>query len=116
MSRANSRCRYLCWISEEAGRPRFHVRAQDEPRGETAAPTPRAAWANVRPTLLYPILPERIDKLDTVVQWLHYRFLSLLTAKIIVTIMTNVNPKIRRIKIDFCHYSVNNLDRYIVLD
>uniref|UniRef100_A0A2A4J0G2 Histone-lysine N-methyltransferase n=1 Tax=Heliothis virescens TaxID=7102 RepID=A0A2A4J0G2_HELVI len=47
MSRANCRCRYLCWISEEAGRPRFHVRAQDEPRNECAAATPRAAWANV---------------------------------------------------------------------
>ncbi|CAB3239125.1 unnamed protein product [Arctia plantaginis] len=47
MTRANTRCRYLCWISEEEGRPRFHVRAQDEPRGELAAPTPRAAWANV---------------------------------------------------------------------
>lgn len=47
MSRANTRCRYLCWISEEEGRPRFHVRAQDEPRDELAAATPRAAWANV---------------------------------------------------------------------
>ncbi|KOB72492.1 F/Y rich protein, partial [Operophtera brumata] len=47
MVRANARCRYLCWISEEEGRPRFHVRAQDEPRYENAAPTPRAAWANI---------------------------------------------------------------------
>ncbi|XP_072939829.1 uncharacterized protein [Epargyreus clarus] len=47
MSRANSRCRYLCWISEEGGRPRFHVRAQDESRQEMCAPTPRAAWAAV---------------------------------------------------------------------
>ncbi|XP_075971400.1 uncharacterized protein LOC142973507 isoform X2 [Anticarsia gemmatalis] len=47
MSRANTRCRYLCWITEDEGRPRFHVRAQDEPRHELAAPTPRAAWANV---------------------------------------------------------------------
>ncbi|KAL0832574.1 hypothetical protein ABMA28_000774 [Loxostege sticticalis] len=47
MCRANSRCRYLCWISEEEGRPRFHVRAQDEPRTERAAATPRAAWAAV---------------------------------------------------------------------
>lgn len=45
--RANNRCRYLCWISEEEGRPRFHVRAQDEPRHEASAPTPRAAWANI---------------------------------------------------------------------
>ncbi|CAH0763958.1 unnamed protein product [Diatraea saccharalis] len=47
MCRANSRCRYLCWISEEEGRPRFHVRAQDEPRTELAAATPRAAWASI---------------------------------------------------------------------
>ncbi|XP_063824510.1 histone-lysine N-methyltransferase 2C-like [Ostrinia nubilalis] len=47
MCRANSRCRYLCWISEDEGRPRFHVRAQDEPRTERAAATPRAAWAEV---------------------------------------------------------------------
>ncbi|CAK1598526.1 unnamed protein product [Parnassius mnemosyne] len=47
MSRANSRCRYVCWISEEEGRPRFHVRAQDEARRELSAPTPRAAWAAV---------------------------------------------------------------------
>ncbi|XP_047528678.1 histone-lysine N-methyltransferase 2C-like [Vanessa atalanta] len=46
MRRANSRCRYVCWISEEEGRPRFHVRAQDE-RQEMSAPTPRAAWAAV---------------------------------------------------------------------
>lgn len=46
MCRANSRCRYLCWISEEEGRPRFHVRAQDE-RHEASAPTPRAAWAAI---------------------------------------------------------------------
>nr|XP_034830079.1 uncharacterized protein LOC117987231 [Maniola hyperantus] len=47
MRRANSRCRYVCWISEEEGRPRFHVRAQDETRQELSAPTPRAAWAAV---------------------------------------------------------------------
>ncbi|CAH2071742.1 unnamed protein product, partial [Iphiclides podalirius] len=47
MSRANSRCRYVCWISEEEGRPRFHVRAQDESRRELCAATPRAAWAAV---------------------------------------------------------------------
>ncbi|KAL4711710.1 hypothetical protein ACJJTC_003477 [Scirpophaga incertulas] len=47
MCRANSRCRYLCWISEEEGRPRFHVRAQDEPRSEQVAATPRAAWATI---------------------------------------------------------------------
>ncbi|XP_059056838.1 histone-lysine N-methyltransferase 2C-like [Achroia grisella] len=46
-ARANSRCRYVCWISEEAGRPRFHVRAQDEPGDEASAATPRAAWAAV---------------------------------------------------------------------
>ncbi|XP_052740662.1 histone-lysine N-methyltransferase 2C isoform X2 [Bicyclus anynana] len=47
MRRANSRCRYVCWISEEEGRPRFHVRAQDEAQQELSAPTPRAAWAHV---------------------------------------------------------------------
>lgn len=47
MRRANSRCRYVCWISEDEGRPRFHVRAQDD-RQEMSAPTPRAAWAAVR--------------------------------------------------------------------
>ncbi|XP_039749482.1 histone-lysine N-methyltransferase 2C-like isoform X7 [Pararge aegeria] len=47
MRRANSRCRYVCWISEEEGRPRFHVRAQDETLQELSAPTPRAAWAAV---------------------------------------------------------------------
>ncbi|VVD00696.1 unnamed protein product [Leptidea sinapis] len=47
MSRSNSRCRYVCWISEEDGRPRFHVRAQDDARHEMCAPTPRAAWAAV---------------------------------------------------------------------
>ncbi|CAG9559873.1 unnamed protein product [Danaus chrysippus] len=47
MRRANSRCRYVCWISEDDGRPRFHVRVQDESRHEMSAPTPRAAWAAV---------------------------------------------------------------------
>ncbi|XP_041970566.1 histone-lysine N-methyltransferase 2D-like isoform X2 [Aricia agestis] len=47
MRRANSRSRYVCWISELEGRPQFHVRLQDEPRYEVAAPTPRAAWAQV---------------------------------------------------------------------
>ncbi|KAI5633886.1 PHD-like zinc-binding domain-containing protein [Phthorimaea operculella] len=47
MTKANSRCRYLCWISEEEGKPRFHVKSQDEGKGETCAATPRAAWATV---------------------------------------------------------------------
>lgn len=47
MRRANSRCRYVCWISEEEGRPRFHVRVQDDAPHEASAPTPRAAWAAV---------------------------------------------------------------------
>ncbi|XP_026321911.1 uncharacterized protein LOC113231673 isoform X2 [Hyposmocoma kahamanoa] len=47
MTKANSRCRYLCWISEEEGKPRFHVRVQDDSRHEMAAATPRAAWASV---------------------------------------------------------------------
>ncbi|KAG7308018.1 hypothetical protein JYU34_006656 [Plutella xylostella] len=47
MTKANSRCRYLCWISHDDGRPRFHVRAQDEPGADMSAPTARAAWAKV---------------------------------------------------------------------
>ncbi|XP_063376990.1 histone-lysine N-methyltransferase 2C-like [Cydia fagiglandana] len=47
MTRANARCRYVCWISEEAGRPRFHVRLQSESEQDMSAPTPRAAWAKV---------------------------------------------------------------------
>ncbi|XP_045521362.1 histone-lysine N-methyltransferase 2C-like isoform X11 [Pieris brassicae] len=51
MNRANSRCRYVCWISEEEGRPKFHVRVQDDSRHEMCAPTPRAAWAKVLDTV-----------------------------------------------------------------
>ncbi|GBP54287.1 Histone-lysine N-methyltransferase trr, partial [Eumeta japonica] len=47
MRRANNRCRYVCWISDEDGKPRFHVQPQDENKEEMTAPTARAAWAKV---------------------------------------------------------------------